>query len=214
MAWPLATDVQAHTGVTVTASGTPSTYKTSYGLDVDELLTRAKAFAAEVCHRDPAYGFDEVAVTSEKHDYDGGCLIYVGHPPIVAVTSVVIGGTTLSAANEDYYVYTNYVKLAQASEAGLEAQYPSIVLPQEIVVSYTGGYSDTTGTHIAIPAELKRAVLKIACVWLMQAHEQWRTWKGAESMSAGQVQAKFNYTAELDPVIKQLREGRWAIQGW
>ena len=193
MAWPTGADVQARTGISLTLSGT--TYSTSYGLDVTALLDRAKAYAASYCNREPEYGFDEATITDETHD--GALVIPVDHPPIASVTSVEWDEDTLDATNDEYYVYTDYIRIAGTVAYDLEA-YEPVGEPRQVVkITYVGGYSDDSGTHIAIPSELKEIILEIACRWLLRIDEQYRLNKNISSVSIGEYQAKFQSDREL-----------------
>jgi len=212
MAWPTKADVQARTGITI-ASGA-GVDETTYGVNVTNLLTEARAYVASACNRDPEYGFDESAITAELHDYERGALIYVKHPPIVSVSALELSDSALSEADEDFYVYTNYIQLAEGREYDLVSRGPRCIYPQAIDLDYTGGYSDADGTHVAIPSALKTGVLRVACIALMQIHEEWREMKGAKKVTIGQYAATFEHNKEVQAIVQELKRGRWAIQGW
>lgn len=197
MAWPVATDIQARTGITVSLDG--SVYKTSYGVDVDDLLVQAKAFCADYCGRHYDYGFDEAVVTEEMHD--GRTIIAVDHPPIVSVSSLTWDDDALSESDEEFYVYANFIRIATSTPDDFETRRPlrQGAWPQYVKVSYTGGFSDTeSGTHYAIPAGLKEVVLDLACRWLMKIDQRYRSDKNAEQVSIGEYKATWTtLTADL-----------------
>lgn len=213
MAWPTATDVQARTGIAC-SSGDGSD-ETSYGVDVTTLLERARAFAAEVCGRDPDYGFGETGITDETYDYWGQDWIFVKHPPIVAVSSLELDDSSLSESNDEFYVYDNRVRLAKAQEYGLEIHDPYIGIPRGLEVSYTGGYSDADGTHEAIPGELKEIVLEIASRWLLKIDEKYRTDKNVSEVTIGEYSATFlDPDKDMPDLMDRLRRGEWNLRVW
>lgn len=213
MAWPTAADVQARTGITC-SSGVGAD-ETSYGVNVTTLLERARAYAAEVCGRKPEYGFDETGITDETYDYTGQDLIFVSHPPIVAVSAVELDDSALSAANDEYYAYDKYIRLAKAGEYGLEPRDPYTGIPRGLEISYTGGYSDATGTHRTIPSELKEIVLEIACRWLLKIDEKYRTDKNASKVTIGEYSATFlDPEKDMPDLITRLRQGEWNLRVW
>lgn len=191
MAWPTGADVQARTGISLTLSGT--TYSTSYGLDVTALLDRAKAYAASYCNRLPDYGFDEATITDEAHD--GALVVPVDHPPIVSVSEVKWDEEPLDVS--EYYVYSDYIRITGSFIYPLEAYQPVGEPRQAVKITYTGGYSDDSGTHIAIPSELKEIILEIACRWLLRIDEQYRLNKNVSRVSIGEYQAAFQGDIEL-----------------
>jgi len=73
-------------------------------------------------------------------------------------------------------------------------------------VVYTGGYSDSgTGTHKAIPYELKEIVLEIAVRWLLRIHEQYRMNRLASSASIGEYSAKFaSFADQMEDLKSRL----------
>lgn len=171
MPWPTATEVEQRTRITLTAG------VTSYGLDVTELIAKAKAYAESYCGRE----FDEEA-TTETHD--GGELVIVQRPPIVSVSSITVDGTALDT--DEYWVYTNYVRISEYQNGAIRiASYYAPEL-RNVVIAYTGGYSDAVG-GIPIPAELSEVILEIACRWLMRADDHYRTAKGVKQLSVGNV---------------------------
>jgi len=215
MAWPTATDVAARTGIACSSGDAGD--ETSYGVNVTTLLTEARAYAAEVCGRDPDCGFDETDITSELHDYDGTALVYVHHPPIIGTPTVELNDTTLSATNEDFYTYGDrgYVRLALGREWPLEVRGLTVDIPQAIEITYTGGYSDaSSGTHEAIPTELKNIVLDIACRWLMKIDERYRQMKNATKVTVGEVTAAFPADEEMPDLLARLQRGRWNLRVW
>jgi hypothetical protein len=180
MAWPIETDVQARTGITLTLAST--IYSTSYSVNVTDLLARAKAWVASECNRNPVYGFDEATVTETV---DGEIVIPVSHPPIVSVTSLKWDGTALSESAEDFYVYSEYVRIAGSVLDELETYGTPYVYSKAVELKYLGGYSDSTGTHVAIPAELKECVLEVATRWLLKIDHDYRTNRNADHIEVG-----------------------------
>jgi len=177
MSWPTASDVEARTGIALTDGAT------SYGLDVSELLDRAKAFAESYCHR----SFDEAEVTEE---HDGGVVIGISRPPIVSVSSLTYNGVAL-AENDDFYIYPFYIYIEGARLRDLESRAPFERDPKAISITYIGGYSDDSGDHIPIPSELKEIVLEIACRWLLRIDQRYREDKNAERITVGEMSAVF-----------------------
>jgi hypothetical protein len=213
MAWPTAADVQARTGIAC-SSGSGSD-ETSYGLNVTTLLERARAYAAEVCGRKPEYGFDETGITDETYDYTGQDLIFVSHPPIVAVSSVELDDSALSATNDEYYVYDKYIRLGKSREYGLEIRDPYLGIPRGLEISYTGGYSDADGTHKTIPSELKEIILEIASRWLLKIDERYRTDKNASKLTIGEYTAEFpDPEKDMADLINRLYRGEWNLRVW
>jgi hypothetical protein len=201
MAWPIETDVQARTGITLTLAST--IYSTSYSVNVTDLLARAKAWVASECNRNPVYGFDEATVTETV---DGEIVIPVSHPPIVSVTSLKWDDTALTEADDDFYVYSEYVRIASSVLDDLET-YPAPYTSRKIVeLKYLGGYSDSTGTHVAIPAELKECVLEVATRWLLKIDHDYRTNRNADSITIG------NYTASHKSDEKLLEDIRRRLE--
>ena len=193
--WPTSADVAARAKVTLTND------ETSYGLNVATLLERAYWWAAEYCRRDRELGFDEATVTEK---FDGGIDLFVKHPPIVSVTSVTDDEEELTV-DDDYYVYDNYIHIVTAENA-LERRYPLVRTSQVFEVVYVGGYSDSgTGTHKAIPYELKEIVLEIAVRWLLRIHEQYRMNRLASSVSIGEYSAKFaSFADQMEDLKSRL----------
>jgi hypothetical protein len=108
--------------------------------------------------------------------------------------------TTLSESNEDFYVYETYVQLARSVEASLEQRdpYGTHPWPRYVAVTYTGGFSDSsTGSHYAIPYELKEIVVEVACRWLLRAEQQYRIDKNVDSSVVGGVTAHYKPDMEL-----------------
>jgi len=195
--WPTSADVAARAKVTLTDD------ETSYGLNVATLLERAYWWAAEYCRRDRELGFDEATVTEK---FDGGIDLFVKHPPIVSVTSVTDDEEELTV-DDDYYVYDTYIHIVTAENA-LERRYPLVRTPQVVEVVYVGGYSDSgTGTHKAIPHELKEIVLEVAVRWLLRIHEQYRMNRLASRVSIGE------YTAVFPAFSEQATSGRTRTGG-
>ena len=198
--WPTETDIQARTGVTLTETG--GVYTAASGVNATDLLTRAYWHVAEYCHRDThdttELGFDEALVSSEKHD--GGTIIPVKHPPIVAVTTLKWDDTTLSESNEDFYVYPTYVQIARDVGDSLEQRDPYVPYPypRYVAITYTGGFSATTGaTHVTIPHELREIVLEVAVRWLLRADQQYRVDKNVQHANVGGVLAIYKSDGEL-----------------
>lgn len=195
--WPTETDVQARTGIALTAS--EGVYSTSYSLNVTELLARAYWHVAERCHRDTLNerGFDEAAITDETHD--GGLFIRVKHPPIVSVSDVSWDGESLSYANEEYKIFESHIQIIGSVADQIESYggYREDLLPRCVTVDYTGGFSDSDGTHFALPHDLKEIVLEICCRWLLRADQRQRVDKGALSAAVGNAQIKYVKDEEL-----------------
>lgn len=197
--WPTEDDIAARCNVTLT--GTTGAY-TVDSINVSDLLTRAYWHVAEYCHRDThgttELGFDEAAVTSEKHD--GGTIILVKHPPIVAVTSLYWDDTLLSETNEDYYVYDTYIQIENSVEDSLEQRDPlgPFANPRYVSITYTGGFSASgTGTHVTIPHELREIVLEVAVRWFLRADQHYRIDKNAQHANVGGVLAIYKSDSEL-----------------
>ncbi len=180
MGWPTEQDIAARTGISITQSG--NEWVTDYSLSVTELLARAKAHCETYCGRE----FDEATV---EETHDGGEVIFVKRPPIVSVSSIEVDGDALDS--DEYYVYTNYVRIKRKTPYEIETMGPDWEKPQQVTITYTGGYSDADGTHISIPAELKEIVLETACRWLLRIDEQYRSAKGATDYTVGNVRASF-----------------------
>ena len=184
MAWPVAADVAARTGVPI-IDGT-----TEYGLSVTDLLARAKSFCETYCDRQ----FDEAEVT-ETHDYSP--VISVTRPPIVEVKQILVADTELSTG--DYAVYPTYIRLIGSQEGeviGTTERYQTDALTVQI--KYIGGYSDESvtesGNHIPIPAELKEIVLELACRQLLVIQNAYRDAGGAAQFSLGNYSVTFGST--------------------
>jgi len=217
MAWPTYVDVAARTGLDIEISGADEGKidYTSVGgqgkLDVTELLDRAKAFCAAYCHRDPVNGFDEATVVDTR---DGGTIIQVSHPPIVSVTSVVWDGTTLSYSDGDYYWYKKGYIYINTKEADQLESYRRYVRSRQVaVITYVGGYSDAdSGTHIAIPLELKDIVLDVACRWTLKYDEQYRRGYGASKARIAEWSVEFD-EKWLGTIYERLRAGDWYVAG-
>jgi hypothetical protein len=197
--WPTETDTAARCDVTLT--GTTGAY-TVDSINVSDLLTRAYWHVAEYCHRDThgttELGFDEAGVTSETHD--GGTIISVKHPPIVAVTSLYWDDSLLSGSTNDFYVYPTYIQIARDTEdaIGQRDPYAPYPFPRYVAVTYTGGFSNSaTGTHVVIPHELREIVLEVAVRWFLRAHQQYRVDKNVASSSVGGVSAHYKGDLEL-----------------
>ena len=183
MAWPVAADVAARTGVPI-IDGT-----TEYGLSVTDLLARAKSFCETYCDRQ----FDEAEVT-EMHDYSP--VISVTRPPIVTVEKIVVGVAELSTG--DYAVYPSYIRLSsqQGELISTTERYQTDALT--VLIKYIGGYSDESsgesGNHIPIPSELKEIVLELACRQLLIIHNAYREVGGAAQFSLGNYSVTFGST--------------------
>jgi len=203
--WPTETDIAARCDVTLTgATGAECVLESdgSSGPNVSDLLTRAYWHVAEYCHRDThgltELGFDEAAVSSEKHD--GGTIIAVKHPPIVAVTSLTWDDSTLSETNEDFYVYDTYIQIARSTGDSMEQRdpYGPYPHPRYVAVTYTGGFSNSgTGSHVVIPHELREIVLEVAVRWLLRADQHYRVDKNAQHAHVGGVLAIYKQDSEL-----------------
>ena len=204
MAWPTAADVALRAGVTVTDG------VTSYGLDVADLLTEAKAFAATICGRDPEYGFDETAITDETHDGRG--TIFVKHPPVVSVSELAWDGTAYEST--DYHVYTDRIELDRDAVKSIESYGPEWNEQRIMTLGYTGGYSDEDGTHIAIPTELKSIVRDLAIRMLLRIEMQrgGESRPGVSKLQVGNYSASFSESdSELSDLIRRLRRGKWCM---
>ena len=216
MAWPVYTDIASRTGLDIETTGV-NEGKIVYSdvsqhglLDITEVLTRARAFCASYCKRDPAYGFDEQTITSEIHD--GGSIIQVDHPPIVSMTSVIWDTTTLDEDDEDFYVYTRYVAIPSSELKTLESYGRHKRTRKIVTLAYTGGYSDEVGDHTAIPAELKDIVLDVACRWVLKYDENYRRDYGATQVKIGEWSVKFD-EEWLNLIHDRLRNGPWYCAG-
>ncbi len=182
MAWPTASAVEARTGVNLTDG------VTDYGLDVGELLEAAKARAEEYCDRK----FDEGTLT-ETHD--GGTIIRIGRPPIVELFEVRVEDEVI---DDDYYwVYSHYVRLKSYPPECIESRTPRPDYPQAIEIYYRGGYSDDTGDHRPIPADLKEIITEMSARHLLVIDSQYRMDRNAAATHVGQVRATYKSDDEL-----------------
>jgi hypothetical protein len=112
----------------------------------------------------------------------------------------------MSEADEDFYVYTDYVMIASTALEDLET-YPAVyTYPRIVVLKYLGGYSDETGTHVAIPAELKECVVEVATRWLLQIDHDYRTGKNVQELDVG------NYRVVMKSQDKMLDDIRRRLE--
>lgn len=207
MAWPTGADIQQRTGITLTLAD--SVYSTSYGLSVTGMISDALAEAAAFCHRDSRYGFDEAKVTET---FDGYYIVQVSHPPILAVDSLTWDDEELDE-DDDFVVYDRYIKILAASRAGYEQFEPVTIAEKAIVVTYTGGYSDTAGaSHRAIPRELKSIITEMVTRELMRIHERYREMKGVTRAEIGVSSYTFKSdNSLLSDLYARLAHGPWEV---
>jgi len=178
VAWPTAVEVEQRTGVSLTNG------VTSYGLSVTSLLQSVRDACEAYCGRD----FSEDEVTEV---FDGGTVLTVRRPPIVAVDELLYRDEELTE-DEDFYVYPHYIKIGRSSIPGLGVTQPSREAPRVFTLTYTGGYSDADGVgHVPIPSDLKEIILEFACRELLKIEEQYRGAKGASSYQVGSYSVTF-----------------------
>jgi len=197
--WPAATEVALRAKIALTES------KTSYGLDVDELLQDAYAHMAEHCGRQRTLGFDSSDIENELHE--AGERIFLRHPPIVSVDEVLWGESELTV-NEGYWLEDDHIYIPLRSYA-LERTHPFPRIPQHVDITYTGGYSDGgEDDDIAIPRPLKECLIEIAVIWLLKIDERYRLNRNAQKTSIGK------YSASFLPQIDELAEVERRLRTW
>ena len=97
-------------------------------------------------------GYDYIGttelVTDEAHDGSGTPVLFVDRPPIVSVSEVKIGGTTLSSSA--YRVYDHFIQLVGGGQSRISKAIdgPLNVFPvgqQNIEIAYTSGLAEVPG---------------------------------------------------------------------
>jgi hypothetical protein len=104
------------------------------------------------------YSLNYEASIVETFDGTDDDSLYLKRVPVVSVASITEDGFTLTEGNDEDFVV--YKKLGLIKRTGL--QYWSAQRLQNIVVTYTAGYSDTEVTAEDIPADLKFVSARIA----------------------------------------------------
>ncbi len=180
MAWPTATEIGINTRVTVNGS----TGLTDYSYNVTTMITNVIADLAARCNR--PFGFDEQTLTQT---FDGGNhILNVSNPPIISVTSVTDNDddTVLDVDEDEYYVYTRYVRLPRpepTTRVGLRDR-----TPQRYTVVYLGGY-DVDGTPL--PAVLTDICTEIASRTLLRVDQQYRVYDNVDKFQDGGIVSVF-----------------------
>lgn len=96
-------------------------------------------------HLGYSYGSDTV-YTDEEHDGDGSEILFIDHPPVQSVSSLSIGGTTVTTS--EYEVYPGYIKLVQTYGTNIQDAIGESknVFPRgqnNISITYTSGSGST-----------------------------------------------------------------------
>ena len=160
------------------------------------------------------YGLDYQASITEKFDGNDDDSIYLKHIPVVSVASIVEDGVTLTEGNdEDYVVYT---KQGLVKRTGL--QYWSAQRLQNIVVTYSAGYSDSESTAEDIPSDLKFVSARVAGrLWASSANlsTQQSTGTVSTNIADNTTDSKFqmvksesigDYSVDYESVLDQINQ--------
>ena len=212
MAWPTGADIQQRTDIVLSYNEADEAYVVDeYGLDVTQMILDAIAACAAYCHRE-RYGFDEAEVTETL---DGDYCIQVAHPPVMSVSSLTWDGTTLTEDDDEFEVYDRMILIPKVSTTGLQRTEPFDLGRKIVVVTYTGGYSDTEGaTHRAIPRELKSIVREMVVRELLRIDHQYREMKGVRRYAIGESSADFSSDNRLmSDLYARLARGPWEVTG-
>jgi len=184
MAWPTASEIGIAARLTLT--DTESGFTTSYDYNVSVLLERVIAELAAYCKRPD--GFDQATLTQT---FDGGRrILKVRNPPIISVTSVSDNttdpATVLDVDDDEYYVYTNYVKLPRPTDSVRLREQDRT--PQRYTIIYVGGYDDA-GTPL--PGDLVDVCAEMATRILLRVDDQYRIYRNVDSFNDGQIESVF-----------------------
>jgi len=206
MGWPTGAEIQQRTDIALTYDEDAGVYVTSYGLDVTQMISDAVAACAAYCHRG-RYGFDEATVTET---FDEHHVLQVCHPPITSVTSLTWDSVELSEADEDFYVYDRYIRVAKPSTAGLIRSEPFEPERHVAILVYVGGYSDS-GDRI-IPAELKAIVREMVTRELLRIDHQYREMQGVSRYDIGESSGYFSSAnTTMSDLFARLARGPWEV---
>ena len=160
------------------------------------------------------YELDYQSSIEEKFDGNDDDSIYLKHIPIISVSSIVEDGVTLTEGNsEDYVVYK---KQGLIKRTGL--QYWSTQRLQNIVVTYSAGYSDSEVSAEDIPSDIKFVSARFAGrLWAASANisTQQSTGVVSTNIADNSTDSKFqmvksesigDYDVEYESLLDQLNQ--------
>lgn len=160
------------------------------------------------------YSLNYEASIVETFDGNDDDSIYLKRVPVISVASITEDGYTLTEGNDEDFVV--YKALGLIKRTGL--QYWSAQRLQNIVVTYTAGYSDSEPTAEDIPSDLKFVSARVAGrLFLASASlsTQQSTGEVSTNIADNTTDSKFqmvkseslgDYRAEYESVLDQINQ--------